>query len=186
MDPRDFYNKFPIGICIVRRDLQQLDVLYANTALLDLMGGAADNLAGQALSDFWPGQETQAFIQKMQESALPQDYILPLSADDQVRWAKLSVTEDVFEKDDVYVLWATDISAGKEAEDVLRQAVNEADAAAEVKSNFLATMSHEIRTPMQTIYGFLELIGEEKPDPKIKTMVDTAKESASGAVGNPG
>ncbi|MFK7839829.1 MAG: histidine kinase dimerization/phospho-acceptor domain-containing protein, partial [Bdellovibrionales bacterium] len=30
-----------------------------------------------------------------------------------------------------------------------------------MKANLLATISHEIRTPMQTIYGLLELIGDE-------------------------
>jgi CheY-like chemotaxis protein/nitrogen-specific signal transduction histidine kinase len=62
----------------------------------------------------------------------------------------------------------------------LQQKIAEADALAELKSNFLATMSHEIRTPMQTIYGLLELIAEEKPETKIKTMVDMARTSASG------
>ncbi len=57
----------------------------------------------------------------------------------------------------------------------LQQAVKEADALADMKSNFLATMSHEIRTPMQTIYGLLELISDEKPEEKIQSMVDIAK-----------
>ena len=55
-----------------------------------------------------------------------------------------------------------------------------ADAATEQKSNFLATMSHEIRTPMQSVYGLLELIEQEKPESNIMTMVQTAKNSASG------
>lgn len=62
----------------------------------------------------------------------------------------------------------------------LQQAVKNADAVAEMKSNFLATMSHEIRTPMQTIYGLLELISDEKPEDKIQSMVDIAKASSSG------
>ena len=49
----------------------------------------------------------------------------------------------------------------------LEQKVLEADAVAEMKSNFLATISHEIRTPMQSIYGLLELIADEKPNDKI-------------------
>jgi two-component system sensor histidine kinase/response regulator len=62
----------------------------------------------------------------------------------------------------------------------LQKQVEEADASAEMKANFLATMSHEIRTPMQSVYGLLELIAEEKPNEKIMAMVNTAKTSASG------
>lgn len=62
----------------------------------------------------------------------------------------------------------------------LQQKVAEADALGDMKSNFLATMSHEIRTPMQSIYGLLELIGEEKPPEKIQTMVVTAQNAACG------
>ncbi|MFP4313841.1 MAG: ATP-binding protein, partial [Alphaproteobacteria bacterium] len=62
----------------------------------------------------------------------------------------------------------------------LEAKVAEADALAEMKSNFLATMSHEIRTPMQTIYGILELIDEEKPDAKISNLVDIARKASSG------
>ena len=62
----------------------------------------------------------------------------------------------------------------------LEQKVAEADAVAEMKSNFLATMSHEIRTPMQTIFGLLELIADEKPSQRVNEMVDTAQTAAAG------
>ncbi len=62
----------------------------------------------------------------------------------------------------------------------LQKKVAEADALAQMKSNFLATMSHEIRTPMQTIYGLLELIADEKPNDVIAEMVRTAQGAASG------
>ncbi|MCB1782473.1 MAG: response regulator [Alphaproteobacteria bacterium] len=62
----------------------------------------------------------------------------------------------------------------------LQQKIAAADALAEQKSNFLATMSHEIRTPMQTIYGLLELIGEEDLSADVRSMTSTAKEAASG------
>lgn len=62
----------------------------------------------------------------------------------------------------------------------LQRDLARADASSNQKSSFLATMSHEIRTPMQSVYGLLELIEQEKPEANIMTMVQTAKNSASG------
>lgn len=59
----------------------------------------------------------------------------------------------------------------------LETAVAEADALAAEKANFLAMMSHEMRTPMQTVYGFLELIEQEKPSATVNDMVKIAKGS---------
>lgn len=190
---KEFYDNCPVGVCVVRRDRRNMAVLYANHALTHLMkkpglwrGKSAalrpEEIVGRKLQEAWPSREMEALVRALQGAVPPRDYTLPVYDGDAAdgRWAKLTIQEAEDGGEEVFVLWATDISASKEAEARLLQAVADADAAAETKSNFLATMSHEIRTPMQTVFGLLELIGEEKPDPRIKSMVDTAKNSASG------
>ncbi len=179
MNLKDFYEQSPIGIGIVRRDRRQLDVLYVNPALKKLLG-LKDDLAGQTLEKMWPGAETGKLARQMKSPTPPREWTLPFDDAHGKRWVLLNIQESAFEGHDAFILWATDISASKETEEKLQHAVEKADAAAELKANFLATMSHEIRTPMQSVYGLLELIGEEKPDQKIKAMADIAKTSASG------
>jgi len=178
---RAFYDKAPVGVCIVKRDRSKtLPVLYSNKALQTLIGKTPAKLLDVALTDVWPGKDSAKLIKKLSGTTTPRDFTLAVARKGTDRWARISVTEGKFEGQNCYILWASDISASKEAEERLQQQVLEADAAAEMKANFLATMSHEIRTPMQAVYGLLELIGEEKPEQKIRSMVDIAKTSASG------
>ena len=44
---------------------------------------------------------------------------------------------------------------------------------------FLANTVHDIRTPSNSLYGFLEILGEYIEDPRLKEFIDNAKESAS-------
>ncbi|MCB9978240.1 MAG: response regulator [Rhodospirillales bacterium] len=162
MSSTDFYDQVPLGVCIVRRDGGAMDVLYTNAA-------------GAALGTAWRGAECVSLRDGLRQSVPPKEETLHLGG----RWLAVNVSEGAFDGQPVFILWATDISVTHAAQERLEKAVEAADAAAEVKANFLATMSHEMRTPMQSVFGLLELIGEEKPDPKIASMVDIAKRSAS-------
>jgi signal transduction histidine kinase/CheY-like chemotaxis protein len=66
---------------------------------------------------------------------------------------------------------------------LLTLAKDNAEAANEAKSLFLATMSHEIRTPMNGILGMLELLSHSRLDQEQNRMVLTARESAMSLLG---
>ncbi|MES2952264.1 MAG: MASE4 domain-containing protein [Pseudomonadota bacterium] len=60
----------------------------------------------------------------------------------------------------------------------LEQARNDADAAAQAKSDFLATMSHEIRTPMNGVIGIVDVLARSSLKSHQVAMVDLIRESA--------
>lgn len=60
----------------------------------------------------------------------------------------------------------------------LELARNEANAAAQAKSNFLAAMSHEIRTPMNGVIGMIDVLARSSLKTPQLAMVDLIRESA--------
>ncbi len=167
-DPATLYDPIPVGVCLLDAGARDFPVVYANPAFAALTGLNA--AAGADLGAALPGLRGLL-------AALPAAGASVVDiAEANGRWIKIAAHRDAGR----WALWCVDITEAKTTEEHLKQQIEQADAAAEMKANFLATMSHEIRTPMQAVYGLLELINEEKPDAKIKTMVDIAKTSASG------
>ncbi|MBD9503118.1 ATP-binding protein [Pseudomonas sp. BGr12] len=72
-----------------------------------------------------------------------------------------------------------DISAHKQAQQMLADAKLTADAASEAKSVFLATMSHEIRTPLYGVLGTLELLGLTELSHQQRDYLATIQRSSS-------
>lgn len=167
----------PIGLCVLKNDKKDLACLYANTAMQTLLG---INLEGRPFTDIWPSMETKELARELRGVVPPIEAVLPIDRNARKSWALLSIQETYFEGEPAYTIWATDISASKEAEESMRMAAQVAGSASEQKSNFLATISHEIRTPMQSVYGLLEMIELENPTPNVLSMAQTARASASG------
>jgi PAS domain S-box-containing protein len=73
----------------------------------------------------------------------------------------------------------TDLTSRRQAEAQLREAKEEAEAANQAKSWFLAMMSHEIRTPLNGVIGMIEVMGQDDLPVRQADALRIIRESAS-------
>jgi PAS domain S-box-containing protein len=92
-----------------------------------------------------------------------------------------SVPVQVEGQDAGYVVIYHDITDLKKAEEELREAKAEAEAANEAKSRFLASVSHELRTPLTSILGFTKLI-EKRLRERVFPMVQAGDRRTQRAI----
>lgn len=152
---RAIYDLAPIGVCVIDGTALGMPILYAN----------------QLFKSILPAGLPPDVAKSIAERHDPPSIDLPLDGKD--RWGQMTAMRTEVDSKDAVIVWVADISE-------IRSAAREAHIMIEMKSSFLASMSHEMRTPMQSVYGLLELIGDEEMTQNARDMIAAAKRSAGG------
>ncbi len=167
----------PVGVCLIDRDGA---IRFSNPSLCAFFQRDRAVLANIPFTDLFadPDHHAQCLARFEMDGGLHGIETDFVRADGAMRWAIMSWDRAHFAGQDVIVAWLFDITDLKDVEENLRQAKEQAEAATQAKSTFLATVSHEIRTPMNGVLGMLDVLRLSTLDADQDRAVTLMRESA--------
>jgi PAS domain S-box-containing protein len=173
---RVVFEQAPLGVALV--DASSGHVIEANQHFADIVGLPPEEMAGLESSRVTYPEDLPASIEKLTQVAtgeitgyrLNKRYLRP---DGSVVWASVVCAPLMVEGEQAprQLCLIEDITARRQMEEQLQQAMATADAANVSKSEFLAHMSHEIRTPMNAVLGLAQVLARDTLTDNQKDMV---------------
>ncbi|MDP1525315.1 MAG: response regulator [Rhodocyclaceae bacterium] len=172
----------PAAVTMVSAEGEQV---FANRRLADMLAIPLDQIMSRRSTGFWADPHDRTlFLKQMMETHRVDDYEARFRRDDgQEIWVLLNTRWIEQDGRRLLLTWMYEITARKQAEEVMRKAQQIAEDAAKTKSDFLANMSHEIRTPMNAIIGMAHLALKTDMTPRQRDYVKKIQNSGQHLLG---
>jgi PAS domain S-box-containing protein len=159
---RTAFDHAPIGMDLVDLEGRFLQV---NAALCDLMGYTEQEMLARTFQDITHPDDREADLARVHQVRSGEVPVFQmekryLRKDGRVIWGRVnsSLVRDQHGTPLYYISQIEDITARVAAEEELRAALDDAQAANRAKGAFLNMMSHELRTPLQATSGYSEFL----------------------------
>ncbi|HEX9464270.1 MAG TPA: response regulator [Alphaproteobacteria bacterium] len=175
---REILEASPIGVLIAGRGGRHL---FSNARWRQLGRVPDDRIKDLDVRMFFRSEaDRRRIAEALEAQGRVRDLEIEVTAlDGTPLWLLVTMERITFEGEPATLAWYYDYSERRRVAEELRLAKENAEAATQAKSTFLATMSHEIRTPMNGVLGLLELLQQTELNPEQRELTSVVRDSAS-------